>query len=377
MADVRELLSELVAIDSVNPDLVPGGAGEQAIAQFVAAWLERAGLDVTLDEPVPGRPNVVGVVLGTGGGRSLMLNAHLDTVGTAGMQDPLVPRVEGNRLYGRGAYDMKGGLAAAMLTAAAVTGDRLRGDVILTAVIDEESGSLGTESILKRWQADAAVVTEPTALDLYIAHRGFVWLDVDVAGRAAHGSRPDLGSDAIVKMGMLLYELNQLSQALQTGSSHPLLGTGSLHASLISGGQERSSYPERCTLSIERRTIPGESPEQVESEIQQIIDRLMASDQQFHASVQTVLSRQPFEIAEDSPLVQFMRQEMAESLDRRPSVASAPWWADSGLLAAAGIPTVLFGPGGDGAHALVEWVDLDEVDHCVSALTAVVRAYCR
>jgi acetylornithine deacetylase len=377
MANTIELLSQLVAIDSVNPDLVPGGAGEQEIAQFVAEWLDRAGLDVTLDEAVPGRPNVVGVEHGTGGGRTLMLNAHLDTVGTAGMQDPFVPRIEGNRLYGRGAYDMKGGLAAAMLAAAAVSADHLRGNVILTAVIDEESGSLGTESILKRWHADAAVITEPTGLDLCIAHRGFVWLDIEVVGRAAHGSQPDLGIDAIVEMGMLLNELDQLSHALQTGSRHPLLGTGSLHASLISGGQERSSYPERCSLSIERRTIPGETPEQVEGEIQHIIERLMAKDPQFHASVQRMLAREPFEIAEDSSLVQLVRQEMAESLGRRPSVVSAPWWMDSALLAAAGIPTVICGPGGGGAHALVEWVNLDEVDRCASALMAFARAFCR
>jgi acetylornithine deacetylase len=377
MADVSELLSHLVAIDSVNPDLVPGAAGEKAIAEFVANWLDRAGLDVTLDEPVPGRPNVVGVAHGTGGGRSLMLNAHMDTVGTAGMRDPFVPRVEGSHLFGRGACDMKGGLAAAMMTAAAGAANHLRGDVIVTAVIDEENASIGTESILKSWHADAAVVTEPTGLDLHIAHGGFVWLDIAVVGRAAHGSRPDLGIDAIVKMGMVLNELDQLNQALQTSTGHPLLGTGSLHASLISGGQERSSYPERCWLSVERRTIPGETPEQVEGEIQHIVARLTANDRRFHASVQRVLSRQPFEIAEDSWFVQLMRQEMAESLGGRPSVAGAPWWTDSALLAAAGIPTVVFGPGGDGAHALVERVNLDEVDRCVSALTAVARAVCR
>ncbi|MBO0791907.1 MAG: M20/M25/M40 family metallo-hydrolase, partial [Ktedonobacteraceae bacterium] len=144
MERITNLLRQLVAIDSVNPDLVPGAAGERAIAEFVARWLEDAGVEVTWDEPVPGRPSVVGIVRGSGGGRSLLLNAHMDTVGVAGMEQPHEPHVEGNRLYGRGAYDMKGGLAAIMVAVAEARKLSLRGDVILTAVADEEYASLGT-----------------------------------------------------------------------------------------------------------------------------------------------------------------------------------------------------------------------------------------
>src|SRR5215469_17104834 len=219
MSEIVELLRQLVAIDSINPDLVPGGAGEEKIARFVADWFERAGLEVVWDEAAPGRPNVVGVVRGTGGGRSLLLNAHMDTVGVAGMERPHNPRVEGNRLYGRGAYDMKGGLAAIMLAAAQARKLSLRGDVILTAVADEEYASIGTESIVKRWHADAAIVTEPTALALCVAHKGFVWLEITTQGRAAHGSRPDLGVDAIVKMGPVLLGLEHLDRSLQAAPS--------------------------------------------------------------------------------------------------------------------------------------------------------------
>ncbi|MEP7105617.1 MAG: M20/M25/M40 family metallo-hydrolase, partial [Chloroflexota bacterium] len=261
-----ELLSRLVAIDSVNPDLVAGGAGEAEMARFVASWLESAGLEVSTEELVPGRPSVVGVARGTGGGRSLMLNAHTDTVGVEGMDRPHEPRVDGNRLYGRGSYDMKSGLAAIMLAGAQAARAGLAGDVIVAAVADEEAGGLGTEAVLRRWSADATIVTEPTELDLAIAHRGFVWIEVETRGRAAHGSRPQLGIDAIVKMGPILSGLEALDQRLRAGPGHPLLGTGSVHASIIAGGAELSTYPASCKLMAERRTIPGETPELVGDE---------------------------------------------------------------------------------------------------------------
>src|SRR5215472_8074510 len=215
MSEITTLLQQLVAIDSVNPDLVPGGAGEQEIAHFVASWLERAGVEVILDESAPGRPSVVGIARGTGGGRSLLLNAHLDTVGVAGMHRPHEPVVDGKRLYGRGAYDMKGGLAAVMVAAAQAKQLRLAGDVILTAVADEEYASLGTRSVVKHWRADAAIVTEPTALRLCVAHKGFQWLEITTQGKAAHGSRPDLGNDTIIKMGHILVGLERLDRSLR------------------------------------------------------------------------------------------------------------------------------------------------------------------
>lgn len=376
MSDVAELVSRLVAIDSVNPDLIPGAAGEGAIASFVADWLARAGLDVTRDEPVPGRPNVIAVARGTGGGRSLMLNGHMDTVGVAGMNRPHTPEIVGDRLYGRGAYDMKGGLAAIMLAGAAAAQHRPRGDVIVTAVCDEEKGSIGTESVLKRWRADAAVITEPTGLAICIAHRGFVWLDIEVTGVAAHGSMPDLGVDAIAKMGTFLVQLERLNHRLRSRPSHPVLGPGSVHASLIDGGQELSSYPARCGVSIERRTVPGESPESVEAEVRRILRRLAARDPQFHASVTRGLAREPYAIAEDAPIVALLRREVATVLRHAPEIMGAPWWMDSALLAEAGIPTVICGPGGEGAHAVVEWVSLEQVEQCAAALTATARAFC-
>ena len=227
---------------------------------MLAEWLEQAGLEVHVEEAAPGRPNVIGVARGTGGGRSLLLNGHLDTVGLLEPDGGLSARVEDGRLYGRGAYDMKASLAAIALAAVECAGLGLRGDVIVTAVADEEAGSIGTESLLRRWSADAAIVAEPTDERLCIAHRGWLAFDIETRGRAAHGSRPDLGIDAIAKMGRILVAIEALDRSLQAGSPHALLGTGSVHASLIEGGQEYSSYPARCLLSGERRTIPGRAP---------------------------------------------------------------------------------------------------------------------
>lgn len=377
MNESAELLRQLVAIDSVNPELVPGGAGEGEIARFVAGWLERAGLEVDVEEAAPGRPNVIGIARGSGGGRSLMLNAHMDTVGVAGMERPHDPVTEDNRLYGRGAYDMKGGLAAIMLAGARAREASLRGDVIVTAVVDEEYASIGTEAIVKRWRADAAIVTEPTALDICVAHKGFAWFEIEITGAAAHGSRPDLGIDAIVKMGKVLIGIEELDQRLRSsGNTHPLLGTGSLHASLIAGGQELSSYPEHCALSIERRTIPGEAPTAVQAEIYALCTALAFSDPALNVAVTPGLLREPFEVSQEEVIVQAVRRHAAAVLGREPGIGGATGWMDSALLAAAGIPTVVFGPGGEGAHAVVEWSDLTQVEQCAEILAAVAADFC-
>ncbi len=374
MHDARHLLAELVSIESINPDLVPGGSGEQTIAAFVAAWLERAGLEVTVREAGPGRPNVVGRVRGAGGGRTLLLNAHMDVVGVDGMDAPFQPRVDGDCLYGRGAYDMKAGLAAIMVAAATATERGLAGDVLVVAVCDEEFASIGASAIADQLSVDAAIVTEPTgdAIRVAIAHKGFTWHSVEVRGRAAHGSRPDEGVDAIAAMGHVLVALDELARELATRTPHPLLGCGSLHASIIQGGRELSTYPELCTLGLERRTLPGEKVEQVEAELEAMLDAARIEHPGLDARLRTTLVREPFEVPIDAAIVECVR----DALGRDVEVIGVPFWADSAVFAAAGIPTVIFGPGGEGAHAAVEWVDLAQLDRCVEALGAVIDSFC-
>ena len=368
--DVRVLLERLVAIESVNPTLVPGGSGELELARFVTAWLREHDIDAELVELAADRANVVARVRGTGGGRSLMLNAHLDTVGLGGTTDGLTPRVEGNRLFGRGAYDMKGSLAAIMLVTAEAATRELSGDVVLTAVADEEAESIGMEAVAGTVPADAAIVTEPTEGKLAIAHKGFVWLELETAGKAAHGSRYDLGVDAIAKMGGVLVGVGRLDERLRSGDGlHPLLGGGSLHASLIEGGQELSTYPERCTVKVERRTLPGETTELVEEELRAVAEPS-------GATVRRLFDRPPLETAPEQPVVAAVARNAEAIRGERPELVGVPYWTDAALLAAAGIPTVVFGPSGEGAHADVEWIDLDDLAVTTEILLATVCDFC-
>jgi acetylornithine deacetylase len=351
---IVELAQRLIAIDSVNPALVPGGAGERGCAHAVAEWCEAHGLEVELVGP-DDRPSVIARTRNRGG-RSLLLNGHLDTVGVVGMEAPFEPRVENGRLYGRGSYDMKGAIAA--LCVAATQSDA---NVIVTAVADEELGSIGTEAILERVHADAALVAEPTELQVAIAHRGFVGFEIETAGVAAHGSRPDLGVDAIVKMGPVLVALEELDGRLRQGARHPLAGPGAVHASLIDGGQEMSSYPARCVLMGERRTIPGETVDDVEREL-----RALAGD----AELRILAHRDPYEAPAEHDFVQLVAR-VAES-----DLVGAPFWTDAALIAEAGIPTVLLGPKGEGAHAVVEWVDVASLGRLRDAVVSIAHSWC-
>jgi acetylornithine deacetylase len=373
--DLIELTSGLVAIDSVNPSLVEGGAGEAAIAAYVAGWARDAGLEADVLEETPGRPSVVVRACGSGGGRTLLLCAHMDTVGVEGLDAPHSPRVEGDRLHGRGAYDMKAGLAAALAACREAAALGLSGDVVVAAVADEEHASLGVQEVLRSLEADAAIVTEPTELELVIAHKGFVWVEIEVTGRAAHGSRPHLGVDAIAKMGPVLSGVAALDEAL-ADRTHALLGRGSVHASLIEGGAEMSSYPGRCVLGLERRTLPGETPGDVEREVAALLDRCRAADPELQAEQRTLLVREPFEVPEDSELVAVVRDAAAEVLPEPPAIGGASYWADAAFIAAAGIPTVMLGPGGEGAHATEEWVSIDGTEAVMRTLVGVASRFC-
>ena len=370
-SEVERLVAGLVAIDSVNPTLVPGGAGEAEVMSFAAAWMADAGLQVDVVEAAPGRPSVVGTARGCGGGRSLMLNGHLDTVGVEGMSEPHAAQVRDGRLYGRGGYDMKGGVAACMLAAAAAGRAGLAGDVVVCAVADEEHSSIGVQAVLEHVRADACVVAEPTSLDVVIAHKGFAWWEVSAAGRAAHGSQPHLGVDAITAIGPVLVAVGELEGSLAR-RRHDLLGPGSVHASLIAGGQELSSYPEHCVLSIERRTLPGEDAAQLDAELERLV---AAGDGRARLSGRTTLVRAPFEVSPQEPIVGLLCDQVAAQLGHEPKVRGHSAWMDAAFISAAGIPTVVFGPDGAGAHAVEEWVDLASVRKCAEVLLATATAF--
>ena len=384
MSDLVSLLEQLVAINSVNPALDPDGPGETEIALFITDWCATRNLETHWIEPVPGRPSVVAIARGSGlqhtrgdtGGKSLMLNAHLDTVGVAGMKDLLMPRFDQGKLYGRGTCDMKASLAACLIALERAARLDLVGDVILTAVADEEHGSIGTQAVLKQFHADAAILTEPTGMQPCLAHRGFAVFDLELHGLASHTSQPELGVNAISALGRLLAEIEGLDRRLQAGHPHPLLGHGSAQTVRVTGGAELFTTPDTATATIERRTLPGETLERLEGEVQALLMLACVPDVRLKSSSKLLLHREPFEVDKDTQIVQCLVQASRHVLTREPVFTGAPYWMDSALLQAAGIPTVVYGPTAHGLHGPDEHVELEEVHALMRVLMETIRAFC-
>lgn len=374
------LTQEMVRINSINPSLTPEGKGEAEIGAYVAEKLNDIGLEVTTHEIEPRRVNVVGVLKGSGSGHSLLLNAHMDTVGVEGMSiDPFGAQIRDGRLYGRGSQDMKASLAAMMAAAKAlVDADiSLAGDLLITAVADEEHSSIGTEALIQQVSAEAAIVTEPTDMHVCRAHRGFIWYDVETLGRAAHGSRYAEGIDANMRMGRFLAQLDKLEQDLLQRDGHELTGPPSLHAARLRGGKEVSIYAASCTLQMERRTTPGETVEQATAELQEIIDRLAAQDPTFKATIKPTFWRAPFEVDSEAPIVKTLDHALGVRIGHHPEHIGQTFWTDAALLADAGMETVLLGPKGYGLHSAEEWVDLQSVVDLAYVLAETAINYCR
>ena len=363
---VLQLLQQLISIPSVNPVLAPDeGTGERAIAEFAVDWLTRHGVKAWLDEIAPGRFNAVGEV---GAGTStLAACAHLDTVQTAGMTiPPFEASVKDGRVYGRGSYDMKGGVAAVMSAAAALAQTDYTGRLMLALVADEEYASIGAADFVERYTADGCVITEPTAhgmRELVIAHKGFVWLEIVITGFATHGSRWDIGVSAIAEMGRVITACDEFDRHVLRQRVHSLLGPASMHCALISGGTGLSTYAGECRMQIERRTLPGETPEQVVAEIRRLMQQAdVAGD------VVMKLARPPLTVPSDAHIADCARRGVQAATGEQPVDVGVGYWMDAAIFAEAGIPTVNFGATGCGAHEAVEWVDLDSVVASARAL---------
>jgi acetylornithine deacetylase len=375
--DAVALARALIQIDSRNPTLVPDSPGEGDCARFLASVLDDWGFSVELTAKPPGRPNVV-ARLGPTDTPALMLNGHLDVVGVQGMtHEPFSPDVHDNRIYGRGSADMKGGLASMCAAALPAATPGTKRQIVITAVVDEEYDSIGMRALLDSGvRADAAIITEPTRLAICPAHRGFAWIDVALRGRAAHGSRYDIGIDAITHAGLLLAELDRIEQTRESGPLHPLLGRGSLHASKIQGGVGYSTYPEQCDLAIERRMLPGESIEKAVREITDACERVKGDHPNFDARVTLSTAQLPSDVSPHAPIVRRLKGALErEKVPVRIEGLSA--WTDAALLNEAGIPAICFGPGDIGlAHAAEEFVPIEEIGIATRVLTRVVREWC-
>lgn len=375
--DAVALTRELVAIDSRNPSLVPNAPGEGGVARALAEVLAAWGFRVETYEVAPGRPNVVARIGADGASASLMLNGHIDVVDVVGMRHaPWDSTVRDERIYGRGSSDMKAGVASMCAAAVRAADLHLDREIVVAAVADEEFASLGTRAVLARGtRASAAIVTEPTGLAIMPAHRGFVWADVVTHGRAAHGSRWDIGVDAIRHAGLVLAELDRYDSNELPKRNHPLLGRPSIHASLIDGGTGMSTYPDKCTLRLERRTIPGETPDQVLNEINAVCARAGAGRPNFNADVSITIAQEPSDVLVDAPIVRALADELRKA-GEQVRIEGMSAWTDAALLNGAGIPAICFGPGDMSlAHSAEEWVSVDEIERATRVLTQLALTW--
>jgi acetylornithine deacetylase/succinyl-diaminopimelate desuccinylase-like protein len=373
------LLRSLVDIDSVTPWLIPGAAGEGEIARFIADWLADLPVEVTIEEVEPGRPNVLARFRGAPGGPTLCLNAHSDTVGYANWADiARVPRREGDRLVGLGAADDKAGCAVALLALReiAISGRRLRGDLLVACTVDEEGASIGTSDLVKRHRIDAAIVLEPDTLGRVITeHQGFGWIDVIVRGKPAHGSSPDEGVDAIVCLGEIVVGLDRIDREQYRAHPDPLNGRVVFHTGTISGGTDYATYPGRAILGIEIGTLPGETLADRVREIEGVIAEVVARHPGSRGEVHVALEREPFKAAGHEALAEAL-SIASERVDGRPlERVGLNAWTDAALMQNAGIPTVLFGPLGGNYHAPGEWVSIGETVRAATILEEAVTAY--
>ena len=369
-----ELLARLVSVDSTNPDLVPGGAGEAAVAVVLAEHMAALGFEVDVWDAAPGRPNVVGRLPGTGGGRSLMFCGHTDVV--AGEPSAFVPDVRDGRMHGRGTCDMKAGIVSALVAAERLASAPPAGDLLIACVIDEEWQSVGAQALVERHRADAAVLPEQSDLDVIFAHGGFAWYDVTSRGVEAAGGRPERGRDAISLAGPVLTGLAELERELARRET-PEWGRPSVHASTIRGGRDYPSYPAECVIGIERCIVPGETVAESLAEMAALLDRARVADRGFDGECRTVVAREPVLLDREEPVVRAAIDAAGAVLDRPPVVRSDYGWMDSGILVEAGIPCVVLGPTGDGLHTTDEWVDLESVDACAEMFVRMARDFCR
>jgi acetylornithine deacetylase len=371
--DPVALTRALVAIPSVNPALAPGGAGEVEIADACSTWLGSWGFEARVVEVAPGRCNVVAQL--PGAGPTLLLNGHLDTVGVEGMRvEPFAASMSEGRIWGRGSCDMKAGVAALLAAAAHLARSGPRPNLVVALTADEEHASLGMDALVRSAvRADLAVVCEPTGLAVMPAHKGFAWMEARFRGVAAHGSRPDLGVDAIRHAALFLSALDGYGAELTRRPSHPLLGRASFHAGTIHGGTAESVYPDECRLRIERRTLPGESQETVFEEFQGVLDEVARLEPTMDAELEMTLHRPGTEVSVDSRLVQGLLQA-SDIHGVEPRVEGMSAWVDAAFLNEAGIPAVCYGPGDIAqAHTADEWVAADEVVTCAQVLESFAR----
>jgi len=363
------LTVELARIDSTNPTLDPGASGERAVGEAVADWMGARGWDVTVDWPAPDRPNVVGTIKGNFG-QSLLINAHLDTVGAKAATKQV--RVEGDRIYGRGVLDTKGGLAAALIAAEAVASLPPAGDVIIAAVCDEEAGSIGTEHLLASTSAAGAVVIEPTDLQVVVAHPGFAVIECVFHGRASHTSKPEDGINAITPAVAFVQSVARYAAQLAQQDDDVLFGRPTAQITRIEGGTEIFTTPDRCSVIVELRTLPDQTPAAAIGRIDSFLNEARARGHIVES--RQIIVREPLSDNAHQPITTLLADSLSEQGHPR-DVVGARYWTDAALVDAHGIPVAVFGPGGHGIHSDDEWISIDDLVTCSATLANVMAEF--
>lgn len=377
-SQLLKLLQNLIKIESINPSLAKEGSGESEIAHFIADYLKDLGLQIKFQKIGKNRLNTIGILKGSAGGRKLILNGHTDTVSVSNMKiEPFNPIFKNGKVYGRGASDMKSGLAMMIMALQTILHkeQELPGDIILGFVADEEYASLGTEEFVKEYKADGGIVCEPSNMNIIIAHKGFVWIKVNLHGKSAHGSLKDFGIDAIIKAGKFLVKVEELEKNVLSNKKNAVLGTPSIHASLINGGTELSTYPDNCEIKLERRNLPGEIQEMISNEIKTIINNLKQEDDKFEADYDIFFYRSPLEISRNERIIKSLEQSCID-LGYKPKFGGFAGWTDAALMNDTGTPTVIFGPKGTGNHADVEYVNFKSVVKSTEILVNTIIDFC-
>lgn len=373
---VVDLISDLIRIDSVTPWLVVGGKGERSVVDYFRTWVADLPVDVDIQEIEPGRLNFIATLRGIGDGPVLCLNAHADTVGYAGWPDEaLVPRLEGDRLYGLGSSDDKGCCAIALLVLRHFcTRPRMGGDLVVACVADEEGISIGTERLVKTLRADYAIVLEPDALPrVVVEHQGFGWLDIVISGRAAHGSAPEAGVDAIIGLAEVLTRLREWDVTHFGAGPAPRNGKTVFHTGVVTGGTDYATYPSRASVGVEIGTQPGETMSDRVREIEDIINEVATVMPGISGEVRVRLEREPFLGAGQEALLASLNWAAREHIGRELEPVGLNAWTDAALMQASGTPTVVLGPLGGNFHSPNEWVSVSEAatlcDLLVNAVT--------
>lgn len=375
MYSVAKLLSELIALPSVNPAFLPANdarAGEQRVAKFVASFGTRLGLEAEWQPVLAGRANLLMRLVPTGPVKQrVVLAPHLDTVGGEPMTEEMfTPRQKNGRIYGRGACDTKGCVTAML----AALGELARGrrrpahtEIVFAGLVDEEDGQRGSRALVASGlKADFAIVGEPTRLQVITAHKGDLWLRLRTVGRPAHGSRPELGRNAILTMARIVHLLETEYALKLRRRRHPLLRAPTISVDMINGGVQPNMVPARCEIVVDRRTLPGETSGQVSREIKALLRRHGLSASLTSAKDAACL---PLETNVQHPLV----QRLIACTGNKPP-GGVDFFCDASVLAHGGIPSVVFGPGDIAqAHTAKEWISLHSLEHSAHSLVNFLR----